>query len=266
MKLAPVTILIIALAGHLHSASFAWTASSEVLADDARIASLADSAKAPPADWLCGVQTETAQSKKTKAPPAAESRQDSAKACERTRRHINEIVKASYPELNGTTIRIKVFDSKSDYFKARFGIPQFFFARMRYLVFVNPLVFELQAPEAGVRAIIAHELAHVVYFKKRNRVRLVGLVRLTSRQSTARFERGADLKAIALGYGEGLKEYRRWLYQNVPTSSLADKQRNYFSPGEIDAILSASRRRPELLEYWLKHVPLNLNEILAAAK
>jgi hypothetical protein len=134
---------------------------------------------------------------------------------------------------------------------------------MRYLVFVNPRGFELQAPEAGVRAIIAHELGHVVYFKRRNRVRLLGLARLTSKRFSVEFERWADLKAISLGYGEGLKEYRHWLYRNVPASKLAEKQRNYFSPAEIDAILSASRRRPELLEYWLKHVPLSLDQILA---
>ena len=39
---------------------------------------------------------------------------------------------------------------------------------------------------------------------------------------------------------------------------------NYFSPEEIDAILSATQARPELLAYWLKHVPRNLKEILAA--
>jgi hypothetical protein len=134
---------------------------------------------------------------------------------------------------------------------------------MRYLVFVNPRVFEMQAPEEGVRAIIAHELAHLVYFKRRNRVRLAGLVRLTSKRFTARFERWADLKAISLGYGEGLKEYRRWLYSNVPASKLADKQRNYFSPDEIDAIFSKARARPELFEHWLKNVPLSMDQILA---
>jgi hypothetical protein len=98
----------------------------------------------------------------------------------------------------------------------------------------------------------------------RNRARLVGLVRLTSKRFTAEFERWADLKAISLGYAEGLREYRRWLYRNVPASKLAEKQRNYFSPDEIDAILSASRERPELIEYWFAHVPLSLNQILAA--
>jgi len=174
-----------------------------------------------------------------------------------------EIIAASYPQLKGSDIRIESFVSQSDYFKARFGYPQYFFTRMRYLLFVNPRVFELHAPEAGVRAIIAHELAHALYFKLRNRVQLLGLVRLTSKQFTAEFERWADLKAISLGYGEGLKEYRRWLYKNVPASRLAEKRRDYFSPEEIEAIEQASTRRPELLDYWLRHVPLSLEQIQA---
>ena len=174
-----------------------------------------------------------------------------------------EIIAASYPQLKGSDIRIESFASQSDYFKARFGYPQYFVTRMRYLLFVNPRVFELHAPEAGVRAIIAHELAHALYFKLRNRVQLLGLVRLTSKQFTAEFERWADLKAISLGYGEGLKEYRRWLYKNVPGSRLAEKKRDYFSPEEIDAIEQASSRRPELLDYWLRHVPLSLEQIQA---
>lgn len=182
-------------------------------------------------------------------------------AIARCRALADEIIAASYPELKGTDIRVKTFHSQSDYFKARFGYPQYFFARMRYLLFVNPRAFELQAPDAAVRAIVVHELAHVVYFKRRNRVRLLGLVRLASKRFTAEFERWADLKAISLGYGDGLKEYRRWLYRNIPASKLAEKRRNYFSPDEIDAILSASRKRPELLEYWLEHVPLSLNQI-----
>jgi len=197
--------------------------------------------------------------------PARQTTKDTTgDAVNRSRALVDEIIAASYPELKGADIRIKPFRSRSDYFKARFGFPQYFFSRMRYLVFANPRVFELRAPEAGVRAIIAHELGHILYFKRRNRVRLMGLMRLTSKRFSAEFERWADLKAISLGYGEGLKEYRRWLYRNVSASKLAEKQRNYFSPEEIDAILTASRRRPELIDYWLKRVPLSLDQILAA--
>lgn len=196
--------------------------------------------------------------------PAGPVNPDAAHAAvDRARALADEIIAASYSDFKSLDIRVKPFRSRSDYFKMRFGIPQYFCAQMRYLLFINPRVFDLQAPDAGVRAIIAHELGHVFYFRMRNRVRLLGLVRLTSRRFTAEFERWADLKAISLGYGEGLKEYRRWLYQNIPAEKLAEKQRDYFSPDEIDAILSASRKRPELLDYWLAHVPLSLNQILA---
>jgi hypothetical protein len=160
---------------------------------------------------------------------------------------IDEVIAASYRTKNGR------YPTKP--FRPRSVISELALAflnissRMRYLVSVNPRAFELQPPEAGLRAIVAHELAHVAYLKKRSRVRLLGLARLTSKRFTAKFERQADLTAISRGYGEGLKEYRRWLYKNVPNSKLAEKRRNYFSPDEIDAILSASRARPELFEF-----------------
>src|SRR5205085_11821184 len=144
--------------------------------------------------------------------------------------------------------------SESDYFRARFAIRQFLTGRrMRYLVFVNASAFTRQAPEAALRAIIAHELAHILYFSQRNRLQLFGLVRLATKGFTARFERWADLQAIARGYGAGLKEYRQWLYRNIPARSLEEKKRDYFSPEEIDAMVSATQRPPDLFAHWFKH-------------
>lgn len=181
---------------------------------------------------------------------------------ERMRLLVDELIDATYPELRGVEIQIRLFHDDTDFFRTRFGIPQCLFGRqMRYLIRVNPKVCSMQSPEAGLRAILAHELAHVLYLKNRNRAQLLGLARLISKGFTARFERWTDLQAISRGYGEGLKEYRQWLYQHVPDQKLPEKMRNYFSPEEIDAILSLSRERPELLTYWLKSVPRNLREI-----
>jgi hypothetical protein len=175
---------------------------------------------------------------------------------------VNELIGSSYPELRGVEIQFSIFRSDTDFFRTRFGLPQFLSGRrMRYLIRVNPEVDFLQAPEEGVRAILAHELAHILYFKAGNRARLLVLARLTSSGFTARFERWTDLQAISRGYGKGLKEYRKWLYQHVPERKIPEKLRNYFAPEEIDAILSLSHQRPELLTYWLKHVPRNIQEI-----
>src|SRR5512143_2166229 len=66
--------------------------------------------------------------------PSSQSKSGLAKdAVQRTRSLVDDIIAISYPELRGADVRIETFRSQSDYFKARFGIPQFFFTRMRFL-------------------------------------------------------------------------------------------------------------------------------------
>jgi hypothetical protein len=185
-------------------------------------------------------------------------------AIKQTRIIIDEVIKASYPELAKINIEVNAFNDDADYFRTIFSFNRFLFGRkMQYVIRVNPRLFELAAPEAGIRAIIAHELAHVFDFQGKKRVKLLGLVRLASRKSTARFERRTDLQAISRGYGEGLKAYRLWLYQHVPAKKLAEKKRNYFSPEEIDAIQAKLKANPSHLNYWFRHVPLKLEDISA---
>lgn len=182
---------------------------------------------------------------------------------ERTQQLIEEIRTASFPELKDVVIKVELLRSDSDYFRTRFVIRQFPGGRMIYLLRVRPDVFALAAPEAGIRAIIAHELSHILWFRRRNRLQLLGLIRLASADFTARFERRTDLQAIARGYGDGLKEYRTWLYQHIPPRKLKEKQRNYFSPAEIEAIQARTRNHPELFVVWFRKVPLNLSQILS---
>jgi len=132
---------------------------------------------------------------------------------------------------------------------------------MRYFVDVNPALFQEQAPADGVCAILAHELVHVVSLSRGNRVRRFGLVRLLSKQQTTKFERRADLAAIHRGYGDGLKNYRAWVYIHISPTKLQEKHRNYFSPEEITAIEMKLLEQPDLFAYWSEHVPMNLQEI-----
>jgi len=181
---------------------------------------------------------------------------------EKTKLIVDEIIKTSFPELNDASIKIKTFKSQADYFRARFTFTRFLtFRKIHYLIFVNPQVFEKNAPMNGIRAIIAHELSHIAYYRRHNRFELLGLISLQSKTFTARFERGADLQAIKRGYGAGLQEYREWLYQNIPPKSLIAKKRDYFSPEEIELITDSIREKPSLIDYWIKNVPRNLNEI-----
>ena len=180
----------------------------------------------------------------------------------RVRQVVDEVKATSYPDLKDAQIEIKLFDSPSDYFQTRFTFGSYLFKnRLRYLLKVNRDLFTNGVPEDGMRAIIAHELGHVVYYKSCSRAKLLGLVRLEGGGFTAQFERATDLEAIARGYGAGLKSYRVWLYSHIPANKLAEKRRNYFSPVEIDALQSKLRVQPELMKQWRKSPPRSLEEI-----
>ncbi|HRH45547.1 MAG TPA: hypothetical protein PKY82_28165 [Pyrinomonadaceae bacterium] len=184
-------------------------------------------------------------------------------AVQKTQKIINEVVEKSFPELKTKKIEVKNFQSESDYFQSRFSFGKMLtFQKMRYIIFVNPKVFEKNAPESGIRSIIAHEIAHVLYYSKRNRMELLGLIKLSSKDFTQKFERGADLEAIARGYGNGIKDYRQWLYLNIPQKNLEEKKRNYFSPEEIDLMLEILRQKPEMMEKWRKNIPRNRTELM----
>lgn len=173
---------------------------------------------------------------------------------QKTQKIINEVIEKSYPELKNKRIEVKTFKSESDYFRARFSYNKYLtFQKMRYIVFVNPQVFTKNAPDDGVRSILAHELAHVLYFAERDRLELLGLVKLSSKSFTKKFEHRADLETISRGYGEGLKEYRAWLYQNIPAKNLAEKKRNYFAPEEIEKVMNLFQQKPEKIAEWRKN-------------
>lgn len=190
-----------------------------------------------------------------------EKRDTEKAAVAETTRLIAEIVDASFPELHGAKFSVKIFHSRSDYFRSRFSFGRFFtFRKLHFIIFVNPLVFERNAPIQGIRAIIALELAHTAYYKRHNRFELFGLIGLKSKSFT-RFERGADLQAIKHGYGAGLKQYREWLYQNIPAEKISAKKRDYFSPAEIELILEVLKDNPKLIDFLIKRVPRNQVEI-----
>jgi hypothetical protein len=178
---------------------------------------------------------------------------------------VRALIAQSFPELRDLDIRLSLFQSASDYFRTSFSATRFLSGRkMRYYVRVNPEWRTRGAPDDGVRSILAHELAHVEDLSRGNRLRLFRLTGLLFKGWTARFERRADLTALARDYGLGLKSYRTWLYDHVPAGALEEKRRDYFSPDEIDAILAATASRPDLFDYWREHVPMTLTDIQAA--
>ncbi len=88
-------------------------------------------------------------------------------AVEMTKRHVFQIAEAKFPEINLNKVHIKTLRANPDILRPAFPSRGFSHQRMRHIIYVNPRIYKLRAPEKGVRAIIAHELAHVLYYTKK---------------------------------------------------------------------------------------------------
>lgn len=175
---------------------------------------------------------------------------------------VRTVAAKAYPEIKLSKLSFRSFSSRTNFFKSRFSICRFLtFRPMRHVVYFNPAAFENGLTEEAMDGIIAHELAHVLYYTEKNRLQLLGMVRLLSSDENAEFERRADIEAISRGYGKGLAEYRRWLFQHIPGSALKGKTRNYFAPDEILMISEALKRDPGLAEKLRRRVPRNKEEL-----
>jgi len=187
---------------------------------------------------------------------------DRQAAADATRALVVEVIAASFPELTKYRLTINSFNGDTTYFKTRFSISDYLtFRGLKIVMSVNPCVYALGAPPDGLRAIIAHELAHADYYRRKNVFGLIGLIRLADGGSVAKFERKTDLVAIERGYGEGLIKYRRWLYENVPEGNLASKKRDYFTPEEIALLIPMVENKPAVVQRLSKRVPRNIHEV-----
>ena len=176
-------------------------------------------------------------------------------------RIIDCVRQASFPRLASADITVYDLRSDFDYLQARFTVSSFFTRKLRYMILFNSDAILRHVPGEGLRAIVAHELAHINYYESQSRMGLVSLVGLLLPSFTARFERKADLDAIALGYGPGLEIYRTWLYRNIPREAEGEKKRDYYTPEEIEALLQAETKHAGITSKFRRCIPRNLGEI-----
>jgi len=106
-----------------------------------------------------------------------------------------------------------------------------------YLMYINERLREESPGESALEAILAHELCHIQDFV---RMSGWGLVRLYvnvnyDENFEMNYERRTDECALDLGYAEGLKAYRNWLYRTIADPTLvALKRKVYFTPDQVD--------------------------------
>ncbi len=152
------------------------------------------------------------------------------------------VIAESFPELSRAQVLLYQLRSQSDFFVSGldYGTMLKKGPTRTYIVYVNPRLFESPPSADAIRAVLAHELSHLVDY---SRLSSPGIVKFVSRylsRTPAHYERDTDLHAMERGYACGLAEYREWLYRRVSPKVRVTKETNYLTPEEIRAWVTSS--------------------------
>jgi hypothetical protein len=154
-----------------------------------------------------------------------------------------DIVRAAlYPELAVNLVTLDPTDSPEDYFVMSVdlgegsgsGDERAFLLRYSTVQFADPM------PYSGLGAILVHELKHAVDFRDMSSQQLVDFALWYSEGDYASYERETDEAVLEAGCGQGLIDFRLWLYDHVDAETLLEKQRDYYTPEEIAAWMEAN--------------------------
>jgi hypothetical protein len=149
---------------------------------------------------------------------------------------VQNLIQKSFPELAETNISVKGIDSDSVFLATDIVIPSLFKAERQYILYLNQHLEKQPMTGIALEGILAHELSHFVDYTKMSIVELAIFYAqiLTNENYAARYERGTDLNSFERGYADGVKQFRLWLYQQISPEAKLIKERNYFTPNEID--------------------------------
>lgn len=144
-----------------------------------------------------------------------------------------------YPELADYSLELSPFDSEGDFFQASVKLTTAWKSGHNrvYLLKYNRALFGDPPSRAAVRAILVHEMKHILDYTKKSSVALAAFGIGYEFSNNRDYERATDEYALARGYGLGLKAYRLWLYDHVDAETEREKRATYYTPEEIDAYL-----------------------------
>jgi len=111
--------------------------------------------------------------------------------------------------------------------------------KRHYYLEINPLLYKNNPGEFAIRAILIHELEHVIDYLDLNFYQLshFGLKYANNTQFRYDYERYTDIKALKRGAGIGLADYRIWIYKQISPKDVVIKKMSYLTPEEIRSFL-----------------------------
>lgn len=144
-------------------------------------------------------------------------------------------------ELHDVDVSIKEFRSKNYFLQARPEIKTLFnkSKKRRYFIMLNPNLYECSPSLLALEGILIHEFQHIVDYKQASLGKFIRFTKnyVLNKKFHANYEQETDMQAIARGAGEGLIEYREWIYLRLSAKNLKKKIEMYLSPLEIKAVM-----------------------------
>ncbi len=177
---------------------------------------------------------------------------------------LDELIESSFPELKGIRYVLYKFRSKTIRFRSNFRLPSLFFGKRVYRIGVNRSVLNDPPPPSALRAVLAHELAHTLYYHQRTRGQVIKTTKIFfNKEAQIDFELATDLEAARRGFAAGLADYRRWVQPRLPQDKSAGYGSKYYEAEDFVLIGRIAKARPELLLTWQSDPPRNADELRA---
>ncbi len=145
------------------------------------------------------------------------------------------------PTLLEKKIPLKIYHSAAYFLQATVLPGPLLLGKKSYRLDVGQRLLECPPSESALRSIILHESQHFLDYERMSAVHVAGLGKnyLLSKKFRIRYERATDLKVLESHEGEGLIDYRVWLYERLNPKQLAVKRATYLTPEEINEWLGS---------------------------
>jgi hypothetical protein len=152
-----------------------------------------------------------------------------------------ETTRKAFPELAKFSIEHAPIESDFDFFQANLNENKVLGVNpedREYVIRYNSKLFENPPPMLAVKAILVHELIHIVDYTSMSVVEILELAAQTLvTGGIPSYEIATDQAAIQKGVTRGLLAYRMWLFQQLDSKAVAAKKATYLTPTELCQIL-----------------------------
>jgi hypothetical protein len=150
---------------------------------------------------------------------------------------VKQVQSRHFPQIPLESVVVTTFEAEDYFLQAQPSVrtliknPE----KRSYEIQLNLRLLTCSPGEEALEAILVHEFEHVMDYTQWSSAKILkhGLRYIRSDSFRARYERETDEKTLRRGLGQGLKQYREWIYQWLTPEQLETKKRFYYSPEEI---------------------------------